>query len=523
MYHTGSKELMERPAPGAGLDPGELRRHYFHKLATNGVGALVSFASHALVPRALGPVLYGNLGFLETFFTQLIGFLDAGSSTGFYNMLSKRPLERGLVRFYGFVVAAIVILCFGLVGIVYLAGADRALWPDQQAPFVLLAAGLGALAFGAQVVSSVVDARGQTVGGERVRLAQKVFGFLLLLAVFEAGRLGLAEYFLCTYAGLGFAIAGWWFILRRRGTRLLPSEPLAPGAARRYGHEFATYCAPLVAYSLVSFASTAFDRWLLQTLAGSVEQGFFRLGDRIAAVCFLFTSALAPLLMREFARAHGAGDVARSRDVFRRYVPRLYSVTAVVSAFVAVQASEVVRIFGGGSFEGATAAVAIMALYPVHQTYGQLSGSVFYATNRTRLYSVLGALMALVSVPLTVGLLGPAAWGCLGLGSVGLAWKMILTQLVAVNVRVFFNARFLGLSFVELLVHQAVSLGAFLGAATLVTAGVRHFVAGQLASFGVSLGVYAAVSAGIALAVPWIFVTTRAELLGLVSGRGGRG
>ena len=98
---------------------------------------------------------------------------------------------------------------------------------------------------------------------------------------------------------------------------------------------------------------------------------------QIGSLCFLFTGAMTPLFTRELSIAFSNGDLPRMAELFRRYIPMLYSIAAFFSCFIAVQADKVVYIFGGNKFEGAATAVTIMAFYPLHQTYGQLSGSVF--------------------------------------------------------------------------------------------------------------------------------------------------
>ena len=70
-----------------------LARRYAFKLLANVASVPVYLVMEAILPRALGPQMYGNFSFATSVFQQLSGFLDMGTSTCFYNALSRRQRE----------------------------------------------------------------------------------------------------------------------------------------------------------------------------------------------------------------------------------------------------------------------------------------------------------------------------------------------------------------------------------------------------------------------------------------------
>lgn len=222
------------------------------------------------------------------------------------------------------------------------------------------------------------------------------------------------------------------------------------------------YSHPLFTYGIIGLVAGVADRWLLQVFHGSIEQGFFGLSYQIGAICFLATSAMTPLLTREFAVAYSKNDLPLMASLFRRYIPLFYSIAAYFSCFVVMNAEKVTYIFGGKKFQHASMAVAIMAFYPIHQTYGQLSGSVFYASGNTRLYRDIGIIFMLLGLPVAYFLLAPSNRMGLECGATGLAIKMVALQFVAVNAQLYFNAKFLKLPFGKYLAHQIVCVALFL-------------------------------------------------------------
>jgi O-antigen/teichoic acid export membrane protein len=252
---------------------------------------------------------------------------------------------------------------------------------------------------------------------------------------------------------------------------------------------------------------------MLQKFAGSVEQGFYGLSYQIGAVCFLFTSAITPLITREFAIAFGKKDLREMARLFRRYIPMFYAIAAFLGCFVAGNADKVTYLFGGSKFANASLAVSIMALYPIYQTYGQLSGSVFFATGQTRLYRNIGVTFMILGLPATYFLIAPENMMGLNAGSTGLAIKTIVLAFVAINVQLFFNTRFLRLSFLRFLWHQVYSLGC-LWMCVHLSAIITDKMLGEdsTLSFFVSGIVYVLIVCLAVYTVPSIFGVTREEI-----------
>jgi O-antigen/teichoic acid export membrane protein len=494
-----------------------LRKRYLFKLATNFVGLAIALVTQTIIPRALGPAAYGNFNFLTDFFRQVVGFFDAGTSLGFYTKLSQRLHESSLIRFYWIFAGLVSVTVLLLVQIISAAGLEGTVWPEQEIRFIWMAAVWALLTWYLQIANNIVDAYGLTVGGEAARIGQKILGVILILLMFWLNRFSLTEFFIYNYVILILLFFTWWRILRANAIQLIPQVKLAVLVVKSYIGEFYQYAAPLFTMALFVLLYGVLDRWLLQKIAGSVEQGFYGLSNQIGAICFVFTSAMTVLLMREFSKAYGNQDMGRMRALFRRYVPMLYSIAAVFGMFVAVQADKVSIIFGGSKFRAAAVPIAIMALYPIHQTYGQLTASVIYATGQTKIYRNVAIGIGLLGLPITFWLVGPKNWLGLDLGATGLALKTVLVNLVSVNLLLWYTTRIIKVSFWKFLWHQVYSLAVLGGMAILAT-----IVAGQLTqnttlAFLTAGCTYMLGCVGITFLFPQVFGTTRAELVDLLT------
>ncbi|MDQ3001278.1 MAG: hypothetical protein M3Y08_08465, partial [Fibrobacterota bacterium] len=178
-----------------------------------------------------------------------------------------------------------------------------------------------------------------------------------------------------------------------------------------------------------------------------------------------FINAMQPLIMREFSIAFSEKNVPKAAEVFRKLIPAAYTLTAFFLCFASVNSEAIVRAVGGKSFGDAAAVFAIMALLPVIQNYSMLSGSVLYASNKTRLIRNIGIVMVPLGIAATYFLIAPGSLGGLGQGAVGLAAKTVALEFIGNNIILFYNSRILSLKFHRYFLHQIYVVVLFLAVA----------------------------------------------------------
>ncbi|MGC9065446.1 MAG: lipopolysaccharide biosynthesis protein [Candidatus Ratteibacteria bacterium] len=489
-----------------------LRKRYFYKLFSNLAVYAMGLVTMGIIPRALGPKAFGDFNFLTNFFSQVVSFFDMGSSTGFFTKISQRQKESSLFIFYLWfagLLAIIILLGVSLAGIFHLS---HRLWPGQSILFVYCGALWAIFNWIFNVLNQATDAYGLTVSAEMRKLYQKLFGMILIVVLFYYNLINLGSFFLYQYLIQFFLIGAFLMVLQQN--KKLPSVwRISRETARNYTKEFISYCYPLFIYSLISLITGIFDRWILQYYSGSVQQGFYGLGYQIGTICFIFISSMTPLFIREFSVAYGNNDKDRMVFLFRRYIPFLYTVTAYFSCFAATQADVLIKILGGSQYIPALPSVILMSLFPIHSVYGQLSGSVFFATGNTKLYRNIGVPFMIFGSILTYILIAPQNKFGLNMGATGLALKMILLQFLLVNVQLFFNTKFLNISFLRYLGHQILIILVF-GLFALIARFFTQFLADKnfIAGFILSGAAYTILVGIFAFYFPRIFGLYRQDI-----------
>ena len=496
------------------LPQASLRRRYFFKLGSNAVNLAVNIGTQAIIPRGLGPQAYGDFNYLTSFFNQVVTFLDMGSSMGFDTKLARRPYERGLVRFFGGVTAGVCITVLTFVFVALSTSQWQNIWLGQLPRFIWLAAVWGLLSWIVKVLTGMADAYGVTVPVELARMMQRIMGLGLVVALYFSHHFNLTALFIAYYVVLIFLIGTFAAIIARSGHSVL-GERITWLQTKAYSGEFYGYTHPLLVFALVGMTAGILDRWLLQRFAGSAQQGYYGLAYQVGAACFVFTSAMTPLFIREFSIAFGREDLAAMQTLFSRFIPMFYALAAYFCCFVAVESRAVVNLFGGKDFTRAAGTLAVMAFYPMHQTYGQLCSSVFYATGKTRLFRNITVPLLLLGLPASFFLLAPARLLGAGAGATGLAIKMVAIQVVGVNLQLYFNTRYLVLSFRSFVGHQVLCAGSLF----LIASGAGRAVetlgflrTHELAGFVAAGILYSAAVGALFVAVPWLVGLRRADL-----------
>ena len=430
-----------------------LKKRYAIKLLASVISGLMNGVLLALVPKELGPIAYGQFVYLQDFFMKFIGFLDMGTSTAFFTKLSAKQSRKELLSFYFLYAGLLFLLLYVVILGVVKLGYNTQLLPEIPSHFIFFGLFFGFLTWLTQIFVKISDAYALTSSVELVKILHKIFSVVLLVFFVSMSSFDLEKYFYFHYIALGtfLGVVGWLFYHKKIvGSELFSFKSLA---LKDLIQEFFSYCHPLFLYSIMGLGAGFFDIWLLQKVAGSEQTGFYGLSYGIAAMCFVFTGAMTPIITREFAKSFEQRDMQTMAKLFSRYIPMLYAIAAYFSLFILVQSENVLEIFADAKFQEASVVLMVMALYPIHQTYGQLSGSVFYATGQTKLYRNIGIFSMSIGVLISFILIY-----LFDLGALGLALKMVVIQFIGVNLQLYFNVKFLNISLKPFLFHQLYSV-----------------------------------------------------------------
>lgn len=490
-----------------------IRSRFGFSLFANLSKAVITFGTGLLVARGLGPEQYGTMMFLLGTFTAVRGLLDMGSSTALFTFLSQRQRSRRFIAWYFGWLGVQFSLTLMVVGVLFPASWIELIWRGEQRQLVILA-------FLASYMQSVLWSVILQMG-ESQRLTRSVQGMAVTVALAHFVLMALAWWggWLAIDTVFGLMILEWLIAVAVIARQLsFPTLPAESDTAKSVFNEFWHYCLPLILYSWLGFAYDFADRWLLQAYAGSVQQAYYAVAFQFGAVAALATSSILNIFWKEIAEAHHQKNHERVAMLYRRVSRGLFFVAATAAGFLMPWAEEILHLTLGAAYVGGASTLMLMFFYPLHQSMGQIGGTMAYATGRVGVYVKIGMVVMTSSIVVTYFVLANAAAPLPGLklGSLGLASKMVVMQIISVNALAYYLSRSLGIPFDWLFQPVAALLCTGAG---LLSYSLSHAVltSGVVFAQFVSAGVLYLLLIALSLYwLPWLVGMSRAELIGLV-------
>ena len=496
-------------------------------VVANVLRAGLSFATGILIARDLGASRYGDLNFLLGSFVAISLLLEMGTSSAFYTFISRR--RRG-ATFFALYIGWLVFQFAGtvlVVGLLLPRSVVERVWVGHERGIVLLAFVASFLMMQAWgMVSQLGEAVRKTVIVQVALVIQAAAHLALILAASYWGWLTVKNV-------MWLLVGEYALFVAALGPRLvranLPAHYEGRDNAGTVAKEFTTYCAPLVIYGWVGFLYAFADRWLLQQFGGAEQQGFFAVGQQFANVSLIVTASILRVFWKEVAEARERQDHRRVQRLYVSVSRGLYFVGAWISCLLLPYSREILSWTLGPSYEAAWLILGLMFLVPIHQSLGQIVGTFLYADGETWRYAKIGVLTMGVSIPVTYLMLASpsAAVPGLGLAAVGLALKMVVLQVVGVNLYSRLIAKANGWTWDY--GHQAAAVGILFGVALLSKwvagealglAGV--FGWGHLATMGLGWVLYATSTLIILYKLPWLAGLGRDQIRFVLSSAGRR-
>jgi len=430
------------------MNVASIKTRFFVSAGVNVARAGISFLTGVLIARGLTPVGYGDLFFLLGSFTAVRALLDMGTSSAFYTFIAqKRRAASFYILYFSWLCLQFLITVFVLA----------ALLPDNLVNNIWLGHGRDAiiLAFLAafmqqQVWSTVVqvcEAARKTVMVQSVGLAIVIIHLGVVLVLMWAEWLTITAVFITLLAEYASATFLVWMLMRAQEN----DDGKAPdNEAFRFVEVVFSYwefCRPLIIIGIATFAYQFLDRWLLQRFGGAEQQGFYQISVQFAAVSLLATTSILSIFWKEIAEAYKQENYDRVKNLYHKVSKSLLMLGAVISCFLIPWSEQLTLLMLGADYTNAWPILAIMFLYPVHQSMGQINGTMFMACERTSPYMYLTLFGMLISIPVTYFVLVPeSGWSLPGLdmGAQGLALKMVGMNILLVNIQGWMIAHYHG-------------------------------------------------------------------------------
>ena len=489
-----------------------LKERFFMKSGTGVVQFVLSFITIGMLPRALGVEMYGNYGFITTFFNNIVKFLKFGVPTAYYVKISKKPEEKTIIGFYMYYLIMIILLVAFLVASVYMTGLEEVVWPNQANIFIFAGAALSIFYLLSEFLRSTADSFGLTFSYEKIVIVQSIITVGVIVSLYVADLLTLKSLYLASILILIFVILFGWYFLHKNNIILFKNMRLTKIQLVEYFKEFYQFSSPLIINGIVVVFAMVFDIWLIQYYYGSVEQGYYTLALKISAIVILLISPISVLLLREMSQKYEKKGKKEIRKMYKKYSYLFYFIAAYFSIFISLNAEYIGMFIGGDEFEDAAVIIMLMALYPIHNIYGLIISNILLVRKKTNILRNITLITLIPGIAISFFLIAPVEAHGFGLGSMGLAIKVIALQFIGANICLMVVARYLKLSFLREARNQLVIFLTLYAFVKLSQYSVLLYIDNMFISFIISGAIYSVLVYAVIIFYPAIIGITSAEV-----------
>jgi len=422
-----------------------IANRFAFSFSANIIRGIISLLTGLLLARWLGPEDYGRMAFLLVSFLAFKQLLDMSSSSAFFTFIAREDRSYNFFRIYGYWVS--IQLLTSMLTILFFIpdSALSVIWSGEEKSLIILA--LIAVFFQNMVwiiASRVAEAARETIYVQKLQTVVVVVHLLAIILLFSIGKLAISFIFLALI--IEWLLASFLAIKtyhRVNSSNNKVNSSNNKDTIKSVFNEFWVYCLPFIPYVWLGAFYMFIERWMLQHWGGAIEQSYFAIAKQFGMVVLLATSSILNIAWKEIAEAYHLGDMNKVELLYKKISYILYLIGAVVAGYTLPWASEILQLTVGSMYAGGYMVFALMLLYPVHQSMGQIGGMMLLATGKTRLKVVLGIVTMLFGVLVAYFMMSPSnsIIPGLGLAAEGLAWKMIIVQVLEVNLLAFFIAR----------------------------------------------------------------------------------
>ena len=418
-----------------------IRKRFIFSVLINFLRGILGFFTGIFLARFLGPDSYGDMAFLMGSFMGILSLLNMGSTSAFFTFLSQENRSKKFVSSFFVWLAIQFFLTLIVIGFFFPDQWIKSIWLGQKLSLILLA--FIAIFFQGTVWSTMQhlgESQRKTFLVQSVSLGISLIHLVSLVLLWFNDLLGLYAIFIIIF--IEYLIVAI-FLYREYSFKKNNAIEDINNKNQPIITKYFNYCLPLIPYAWVGFAYIFIDRWLLQYYGGNVEQAYYAIAAQFAAVALIFTSSIMRIFWKEISEAKAQGNKKKIKRLYKKISRVLFLVSAIIVGFLMPWTEVIVSKMLGEAYQGGVVTLAIMLLYPIYQSMGQITGTMLYASEHILHKSIIGIVFMLLSMVAAYFILAPnnSRIPGFGLGSEGLAMKMVLMQFIQVNITAYVIAR----------------------------------------------------------------------------------
>jgi O-antigen/teichoic acid export membrane protein len=392
----------------------------------------ISFIITALLARSLQPFEYGRYTFLIASFLTLRQLIDLSSSSAFFTFISQKARSRFFYKTYAIWICIQFFIPIILIGILIPKSIIYQILFERDRILLLLA--FVSSFFQNSIwtfFSNLAESNRQSIISQKVYLSITFIHLIGIIIMIYYSVLNLE--FIFSFVIIEWAIAA--ILICRNLKRNYIFDNTENLNFVQILNMFIIYCRPYIFLVLFTFISQLFERWILHYNGGSDQQAYFSIASQYGGIILLVTTSILQILWKEFAQAAHEKNLIKIHDLYSRSTRLAFFFGVVSFGAILPWVDDLIELLLGKSYLPGKMSIMIMLFYPIHQSIGQILGTLFMATERNKQYVIVQIVYCIFGIGLTYFLVGSSHMILLtlNLGAVGMAIKMVILQFATVT------------------------------------------------------------------------------------------
>jgi len=413
-----------------------MKNRLFFKIFSTGLNFILSIIIGVLVPRAIGPLYYGDFSYIVSTYSFLFQFLMFSTGTAYIFFISQKKYNIAYLNFiYLLFLFLIYFIVFLIVFItIHSDFSIKYLWNGLSDKYLLyLGFIFGILTNLQQSFILFSDSTAQTILSEKVILFSKIVLVIIIIYFIYENSLNIYRYFiLLIFTLILFFILFFKYI--SFDIKLVDKREFIVIV-----NDFFHYLKPLIFFTLIASIYSYLGKYILQATSGSLEQGYYTFAFQLALIPVTFLSSIMAIYMSEMTKKFQNKDIQGVREIFLEHIFKIYTIHLFLSCFMLINAKDIILITVGTDYLGATEALQGLTIFSLFHTFGMFSRNIFLSSGRTREYSIINALFMLLGIVYLIYIL----LGHYILTAMHLSIIMACFYVLRVLVQLYFNFNFL--------------------------------------------------------------------------------
>ncbi len=369
-----------------------MNKVYLIKVISTLINFSLSIVLGVIVPKAIGPMAYGEYSYVVATYAFLFQFLMFTSGSAYIYFLSISKYSKGQINtFYmlflsGVTLTVVILSCLS----VHTELGFQLFWNEiSNKSLIYLGLVFGCFTNAQQRLFEYCDSTNQSIVADKLKIISKALMALsiLLLIFFDV----LNVYILMFVSILNivfFLILFYYKINFKFGSATLT-------VFKKIKTDFYLYLQPLFFFSVTSAVYAYLGKFLLQESGGSIEQGYYNFSLQLSLIPVTLLASVMAIYMSDMTKKYQCNDVDGVSKIFSDNIFKVYCVHACISLYLLINATDIVLFVVGESFAGAIESLEILSIFSLCHTFGMLSGNLFLSTGRNKLYSSINVLVML--------------------------------------------------------------------------------------------------------------------------------